>query len=59
MLAATQGYGAGILTQGESRVMIGLPPDAVGLGDTGTGSDIANPDDPNAQLPDETGGPNV
>jgi phage portal protein BeeE len=51
-LAATQAYGAGIATLPESRVMLGLPPDSVGL--AGTGADIAEPADPNTQLPDDT-----
>lgn len=51
-LAATQAYGAGIATLPEARVMLGLPPDSVGL--AGTGADIAEPADPNTQLPDDT-----
>jgi HK97 family phage portal protein len=57
--AASTAYGSGIINLGEARVMLGLPPDAAGLGDTGTGSDITDPTDPNAQLPDDTGGPDV
>jgi HK97 family phage portal protein len=42
MLAATQGYGAGILALEESRVMVGVPPDAPGA--LGTGADTTPPE---------------
>jgi HK97 family phage portal protein len=62
MAAAVSGYAAGILSQPEARVMVGLPPTTTGA--TGTGADmpstaVPSPDDPNAPaLPEgETGGP--
>ena len=61
-LAATQAFGAGIMTLPEARVEIGLPPDAAG--ELGTGADTeadpeaASPDDPNVDSPEgEVGGP--
>ena len=62
MTASTQGYAAGIMTVEESRVMVGLPPDAQGA--LGVGAGITPPDpipaspaDPNGEDPEgETGG---
>jgi HK97 family phage portal protein len=55
--AAVAAYGAGIMTQAEARVEIGLPPNVPGP--IGAGSDLvqpddASPDDPNASG-DDTG----
>jgi len=65
MTAAVAGYGAGIMTQAEARVEVGLPPDMPGA--IGAGADIAQPSpptepaapaDPNAPVPGtEPGGP--
>jgi HK97 family phage portal protein len=52
MLAATQGYGAGILALEESRVMVGVPPDAPGA--VGTGADTTPPE-PNTALDTQEG----
>jgi HK97 family phage portal protein len=59
MTAATTGYGAGIMTLPESRVMVGLPPEnegaiGVGAGTTPAGPTPAEPTDPNE--PDESEG---
>ena len=64
MTAAVAGYGAGIMTQAEARVEVGLPPDMPG--GIGAGADItqpappvepSSPEDPNAPLPEgEPGG---
>jgi HK97 family phage portal protein len=64
--AAVAAYGAGITTLAESRIMVGLPPTAVG--EVGAGADMtpaaadvveeASPADPNAASPEgEPGGP--
>jgi HK97 family phage portal protein len=59
MTAAVAGYNAGIMALGESRVMVGLPPEAPGA--LGTGADMApdlgSPDDPN--IPDDPNAPNA
>jgi HK97 family phage portal protein len=58
MLAATQGYGAGILSLQESRVLVGAPPTVVGS--LGSGADQSQPpDDQTGELPDGTGGGDV
>ena len=53
--AAVAAYTAGILTQPEARVMVGVPPNEIGAAGT---PETASPDDPNAELPDagEAGG---
>lgn len=59
--AAVAAYGAGLMTLGEARVEIGLPPNVPGS--IGQGADItqpaddASPDDPNAPAPDDTAEP--
>jgi HK97 family phage portal protein len=58
--AAVALYGAGIVTQAEARVLVGLPAEQPAAA-LGTGADlapaIASPDDPNASLPEgEAGG---
>ena len=54
MTAAVAGYGAGLVSQPEGRVMVGLPPTEVGA--AGSPETMA-PDDPNAELPSgEVGG---
>jgi HK97 family phage portal protein len=46
--AAVAGYGAGLISQPEGRVLMGLPPNEVGAPGT---PDTPAPDDPNAELP--------
>ena len=49
MGAAVAGYGAGIITQPEARVMVGVPPNETGAAGS---TEIVSPDDPNT--PDVT-----
>ena len=56
MTAAVAGTAAGILSQPEARVMVGLPPTETGA--AGTPETMA-PDDPNAALPDDPNPPDT
>ena len=54
MTAAVAGYGAGLVSQPEGRVMVGLPPTEIGAAGS---PETMDPADPNAELPSgEVGG---